>query len=48
MENDLRLEAYLDLCQSVFERMKRDGTWPWRDSQFSPDLVESLQIKKDA
>ena len=41
MPPDPRLEAYLELCQRLYERMLRDGTWPWRDSQNSEDLVES-------
>lgn len=48
MKRDPHLQAHLDLCQSVFERMKRDGSWPWPDSQFSGDLVESEGNVKDA
>ncbi len=35
------LERYLALCQRIFERMERDGSWPWADSSNSEDLVES-------
>lgn len=41
MENNDLLERHLDLCKRVFEEMMRDGSWPWRDSQNSEDLVES-------
>lgn len=38
------LEQYLDFCQREYERMQRDGSWPWRqsdDSTLSDHLVES-------
>ena len=31
MDNDERLERYLELCKHIYERMRRDGTWPWPD-----------------
>ena len=48
MENDNdrhelppELERYLALCQRIYERMERDGSWPWRDSTDREDLVDS-------
>jgi hypothetical protein len=44
---DPRLERYLDLCQRIYERMERDGTWPWKqqstpeDSTLSESLIDS-------
>lgn len=35
------LQRYLAICQAIYERMERDGTWPWKDSPKSEDLVES-------
>ena len=35
------LDAYLALCKRIYERMERDGSWPWKDSTLSEDLVES-------
>jgi hypothetical protein len=38
------LLAYLSLCKRVYERMERDGSWPWKDANDSTlveDLVES-------
>ena len=38
------LERYLALCERTFQRMVKDGTWPWAaklDSTESQDLVES-------
>ena len=28
---DKHLEEYLRLCQRIYERMEREGTWPWRE-----------------
>lgn len=47
MDKNEHLDQYLDLCRSVFEDMVRDGSWPWRDSQESEDMVESEHTKKD-
>ena len=43
---DPYLERYLELCKRMYERMERDGTWPWADSpgtdsQESGEMVES-------
>jgi len=27
------LEQYLALCQRIYERMERDGSWPWADQE---------------
>lgn len=35
------LERYLALCQRIYERMRRENSWPWADSPNSGDLVES-------
>lgn len=39
--NDDQLERYLELCKRMFERMQRENSWPWADSQDSEDVVES-------
>jgi hypothetical protein len=47
MSHDPRLERYLELCQRIYERMERDGTWPWNpknpvsDSTDGEDLIDS-------
>jgi hypothetical protein len=48
MDNQDHLQTHLDLCQAVLERLKREGTWPWSDSQISEDLVESKGNVNDA
>ena len=46
MDNhDKRLEQYLELCRRIYERMKRDGTWPWTtDSTKTNGAVESESL----
>ena len=41
MNHDERLTIHLELCQRIYERMKREDSWPWADSPNSEDLVES-------
>ena len=53
MAIDPRLERYLELCQRIYERMERDGSWPWKtaqpesDSTEPEDLVDSDSNQKD-
>lgn len=47
MQKQEQLEGYLALCKTIYERMERDGTWPWPDSQKSVDLVESEDNSMD-
>ena len=36
------LEEYLAICQAVFERMRREGTWPWPEDSTNPeDVIDS-------
>lgn len=41
MNRDEHLERHLKLCQAMYERMKREGSWPWPDSLDSEDVIES-------
>ncbi len=44
MDHDKRLAIHLELCERIFRRMQRDGSWPWKqepDSPNSEDLVDS-------
>ena len=47
MSIDPRLEQYLELCERIYERMERDGTWPWKtdipvpDSTLAGEMVDS-------
>lgn len=35
------LEAHLRLCQRIYERLKRNGEWPWADSTDLENMVDS-------
>lgn len=36
------LEAYFELCKRIYERMEREGSWPWAtDSTVSEDMLDS-------
>lgn len=41
MNNHERLERYLALCKRMYERMRREGSWPWRDGADRGDEPES-------
>ena len=47
MNDDEFLDEYLELCKSIYERMEREGSWPWLDSQKSENLVESKKAEKE-
>lgn len=48
MDDDERLERYLELCKRIYERMRRDGTWPWTtDSPKSDGVLESEDNHND-
>lgn len=39
MNHDQHLEEFLAICQAVFERMRRDGTWLWPEDSTNPENV---------
>lgn len=41
------VERYLALCERAYERMVREGTWPWKDSPNFDDVVESEDNSED-
>lgn len=50
MKKDDHLQQHLELCKRIYLRMRKDGTWPWRerpDSQNPGDLVESRDNPDD-
>lgn len=42
-----QLDRFLALCLQVYQRMEREGTWPWADSPDSDNVVESKSNQKD-
>ena len=48
MEPSPQLEAYFELCKRMYERMVREGTWPWPvDSTYPEDVIDSASINHD-
>lgn len=42
MEPSPQLEAFFELCKRIYERMEREGTWPWTvDSTNPEDVIDS-------
>ena len=46
MIEDERLDEYLKLCARIYERMLREGTFPWRDSTEYEVMVDSEEPSK--
>ena len=51
MENnelDERVLRYLELCKRIYDRMEREGSWPWADdSQENGDVVDSADSSRN-
>ena len=48
MEPSPQLEAFFELCKRMYERMEREGTWPWpADSTNPQDVIDSASIEHD-
>jgi hypothetical protein len=41
MDHDEFLFRHLELCKRMYLRMQAVGSWPWRDSPKSEDVLES-------
>ena len=39
MEPSPELEAFFELCKRMYERMQREGTWPWPADSTNPENV---------
>lgn len=48
MDKNDPLEQHFRLCQEIYERLKREGTWSWPDSRNSDDMVESDDTSDNA
>jgi len=36
MNTDQRFEDFIELCKRIFERMEREGSWPWPEDDIAP------------
>ena len=39
MQPSPELEAFFELCKCIYERMQREGTWPWPVDTTNPEDV---------
>lgn len=47
MTEDENIKLHLEICKAMYLRMLADGSWPWRDSQDSVDVVDSRDTNED-
>lgn len=48
MQPSPELEAYFELCKRTYERLVREGRWPWPvDSTESEGVVDSIPSTPD-
>jgi len=48
MEPSRQLEAFFDLCKDMYERMTREGTWPWTPDSTDPsDMIDSESTENE-
>jgi hypothetical protein len=33
MTDEQRFEQFIELCKRIFERMEREGSWPWSEDE---------------
>lgn len=48
MEPSPQLEAFFELCTRIYQRMEREGTWPWSADSTNPDdVIESESTENE-
>ena len=47
MDKEEHLRRHLELCKRIYERMKRDGTWPWADESDSSNSDGVIEFEDD-
>ena len=48
MEPSPQLEAFFELCKRMYERMQREGTWPWPADSTNPEnMIDSADNPHD-
>lgn len=47
MDKEEHLRRHLELCKRVYERMKREGSWPWAEEVDSPKSEDVVDSSKD-
>ena len=37
MTDEQRFEQFIELCKRIYERMEREGSWPWPEDRTEED-----------
>jgi len=45
MTEEQRFEQFIELCKQIYERMEREGSWPWPESAIDNGDTESGEMK---
>ncbi len=46
MTEEQRFEQFLELCKRIYDRMEREGSWPWPEGTIERDAPEGDDISK--
>ena len=44
MTEDQRFEQFIELCKRIYERMEREGSWPWPEGTIDSENAEGDEI----
>ena len=44
MTEEQRFEQFIELCKRIYERMEREGSWPWQEDAIDNGDAESGEI----
>ena len=44
MTEEQRFEQFIELCKRIYERMEREGSWPWPEDAIDNGDTESGEI----
>jgi hypothetical protein len=47
MTDEQRFEQFIELCKRIFERMEREGSWPWPEDKGEPPPESGDDITND-
>ncbi|MGJ5620568.1 hypothetical protein [Sulfitobacter sp. MF3-043] len=47
MTEEQRFEQFIELCKRIFERMEREGSWPWPEDEIKKLPREGGTITRD-
>jgi hypothetical protein len=47
MTEEQRFEQFIELCKRIFERMEREGSWPWPDDETKKPPEEGGPITRE-